>query len=99
MNTSKEVLARSAASRLVAAACVSKGEQWSRQEEIHRQATTRDGERKAAAPLLRVCATCPIIAECRTWAAIDEYTGIAAGTEWSHGSDRREPQRRRRRAG
>ena len=40
------------------------------------------GVRAAAEPLVKICAGCPIVAECRTWAEADEYTGIAAGAAW-----------------
>lgn len=88
MTISQEVLARQAANRLFAAACVGMGPLWSQREAMHEQATTPEEAVQAAAPLVRVCRQCPIMAECRTWAVLDSYTGIAAGSLWVKGIER-----------
>lgn len=100
MSDSREVLARAAAARLYAAACREDRDLWNAQEQLHDQATTQGMARAAAAPLLQICADCPVVAECRTWAVVDDYTGIAAGTAWVNGMEqpahwvRRHPPRR-----
>lgn len=88
MTISQEVLARQAASRLIAASCVGMGRRWSQLEARHEQATTPSEAARAAAPLVEVCRQCPISAECRTWAVLDSYTGIAAGSLWVKGIER-----------
>lgn len=88
MTISDEVLARQAANRLVAAACVSMGPEWSRREQAHEKAATPTDAITAAAPLVLVCRRCPIVDECATWAVLDSYTGIAAGTLWVKGVQR-----------
>jgi len=98
LTISDEVLARQAANQLVAAACVSKGVFWSRHEQAHKEATTREEAVAAAAPLVKICRSCPIVSECANWAALDSYTGIAAGTFWSKGK-RRDVELVRNRAG
>ncbi len=84
----EKTLAQEAAYRLVAAACGERSSTWNRQEQLHEAATTQPSARAAATPLLEICATCPIISECATWARLDEYTGIAAGTAWVDGKPR-----------
>lgn len=88
MGAGKEVLARAAAFELMSSACGGHGSMWTEQEKMHDGATTRAASKAAAEPLLRICATCPIQAKCRSWAIVDEYTGIAAGTAWSNGHPR-----------
>lgn len=39
-------------------------------------------------PLLEVCDSCPVVAECRVWAVEDSYTGVAAGAAWQDGQER-----------
>lgn len=84
----RELLAREAAKVLVAAACAGMREFWDRYEQLHDRASTQDGARRAAEPLLSVCAACPIITACRTWARLDRYTGIAGGGAWIKGKPR-----------
>lgn len=36
---------------------------------------------------MRLCSGCPVIEECRQWASIDRYTGLAAGSSWVRGSE------------
>lgn len=88
MNTRKEVLAQAASVRLIAAACAGLGKMWNRQEELHAAATSRATSWAAAEPLLELCGGCPIVAECRTWAGVDDYTGIAAGSAWVKGVEK-----------
>ena len=86
MNRNTVVLARAAAVELVGAECKGEGELWSRQEAKHAKATTQAAALRAARPLLKLCARCPVAQACETWAAIDEYTGIAAGQAWESGN-------------
>ena len=44
--------------------------------------------RAAAAPLLAICGTCPVLEACRDWASIDQYTGIAGGAAWVEGREK-----------
>lgn len=95
----RQVLAQDASAALVAAACKDRRDLWNLHEDEHAVATTKDQARRAAEPLLEVCATCPIIQACRRWAEVDQYTGIAAGTAWLNGKPRpvhwvRRPQSR-----
>lgn len=82
-----DVIARDAAARIDGAACDGKHQLWGRQEAAHAAATTQTDARAAAAPLLRLCATCPLhaVAACADWARKDQYTGIAAGSAWQVG--------------
>jgi len=84
----REVLARDAAARLYAAACKESRKVWDEQERIHAEARSQAIARRAARPLLRICAGCPIITECRAWAETDRYTGIAAGAAWVNGVEK-----------
>lgn len=81
-------IARASSARLLAAACRGQGAKWTRQEILHEQATSSALAAAAADPLLQQCSSCPIVAECRIWACLDEYTGIAAGTAWREGEER-----------
>lgn len=84
----KEALAQAASMRLVAAACAGQGQKWNRQEQLHSAASSQAMARAAAEPLVKICAGCPIVAECRAWAEADEYTGIAARTAWVKGTEK-----------
>ena len=101
MSAHKDALAQQASYRLFAAACGEDSKLWNQQEELHDSATNQAVARSAATPLLQICAACPIVAECREWAIVDEYTGIAAGTAWVNGVEkpvhwvRRHPPKRR----
>ena len=88
MNRNRAVLARHAAARLIAAACRDKRDLWNAQEQLHEQTTTQAEACAAAEPLLRICANCQIVAECRAWASVDDYTGIAAGATWVNGKQK-----------
>ena len=66
-------------------ACVEHTRLWLQKESEHAAATTSAEACSAAAPLLAVCAQCPVLQACGTWAGLDQYTGIAAGTAWYHG--------------
>lgn len=88
MSSSQVGLAQAASAGLIAAACDGMGVEWNTQEQRHADARTREEARAAVEPLLAVCADCPITTDCATWAALDEYTGIAAGTAWANGLQR-----------
>lgn len=92
----RRVLAQDKSFALVAAACKELRTLWDQHEQAHAAAATHDEARRAAAPLLEVCATCPITVSCREWARIDGYTGIAAGQAW-HNGEQRPPHSIRRR--
>ena len=77
MSSRKKALAQAASVRLVSAACAGEGEKWNRQEQLHADAGSQAKAWEAVAPLVKICAGCPIAAECRVWAAADNYTGIA----------------------
>ena len=85
MSPHQDVLAQQAAARLVANACGEHSAAWNRQERRHAAATSRAEAKAAAAPLLKICASCPIVEECRQWAIVDRYTGIAAASAWVKG--------------
>ena len=67
--------------------CAVPGNAWTAAEVAHRFA--RDGAEAASAaePAMRLCSGCPVIEECRQWASIDRYTGLAAGSSWVRGSE------------
>lgn len=88
MSSGHVVLAQAASAGLIAAACDGMGVQWNSQEQRHTAARTREEARAAAEPLLAVCVDCPITRDCAAWAALDQYTGIAAGTAWVNGLQR-----------
>lgn len=79
--------AQVASQRLIAAVCRDLGWLWNRQEALQAQARTRTEAAAAVQPLIEVCMTCPIVNECRTWAAEDSYSGVAAGTVWHEGHE------------
>lgn len=80
--------AQAAARRLLAGACRNMGWLWNRQEGLQAAAVTRQEAMDAVVPLLEVCASCPVVAECRVWAMEDSYTGVAAGAAWQDGQER-----------
>lgn len=88
MTSRKEALAQAASVRLVAAACAGEGKRWNQQEQLHTTASSQAKAWAAAEPLVMICASCPIVAECRLWAEADEYTGIAAGSAWVSGVEK-----------
>ena len=88
MRGDRQVLARAAASALLAAACEGMGTWWLGRENRFAAASTKAQAREASEPLLAVCADCPIVGDCETWAALDRYTGIAAGSAWADGLPR-----------
>lgn len=88
MSSRRDALAQAAAVRLVAAACSGLGRKWDRQEQLHLDATTHEQAVRAARPLTAICASCPIVTECRAWAEVDQYTGIAAGSAWVKGVEK-----------
>lgn len=84
--SSRRTLARDAAARLVAAACREQGRLWDKGETEYETATTDREARDAVEPLVAVCASCPVPAECQRWASIDRYTGVAGGLVWHNGT-------------
>ena len=84
----QRVLAQGKSFALVAAACKELRALWDQHEQAHATAATHEEARRSAAPLLKVCAACPVTVACREWARIDGYTGIAAGQAWRNGEPR-----------
>ena len=84
----RKVLAQNASFVLVAAACANRSQQWNAGEVEHARASTKEQAQAAAAPLLELCARCPILVQCRSWAQVDSYSGIAAGAAWRSGKQR-----------
>lgn len=88
--------ARDAAARLWAARCKDHGADWDAGESVLQAAGDAPGDADwAVDPLLDICASCPIATECRTWAHLDRYTGVAAGAVMVNG--RTQPNWRLRR--
>lgn len=88
MTIGSEVIAQEAAFRLVVASCRGQSKLWNKHERLHAAAPSKAAAFAAARPLLMVCADCAIQTECRTWAAADEYRGVAGGTAWLDGKQR-----------
>lgn len=82
---SQEVRARAAAARLFANACGESSALWNQQEALHAVARSQPEAAAAALPLVTICRGCPIVEECRQWAVVDRYTGIAAAAAWVNG--------------
>ena len=91
----REALARAAAARLDGAACREQGELWAAQEAAHKSAEGQPAAAAAAAPLLALCARCPVVPLCAQWAQVDAYTGVAAGQAWVDGVAKPAQVRRR----
>ena len=67
--------------------CALAGSGWDTAEIGHATATSNRAAATAAAPALKLCAACPVIEECRQWATVDRYTGLAAGSSWVRGAE------------
>lgn len=91
---SKVFRARQVASEMTSdglALCGGRGDWWSQQEAAHDQAPTAHEAAAAAAPALRLCSRCPETGtdgRCALRAALDTYTGLAAGQAWMGGRPR-----------
>lgn len=85
---SREVLARDLAAQLGPARCRGHREFWTEHEQAWFAAPKRREAEQAAAPALALCAGCPVIETCEAWAAVDLYTGLAAGKMWRRGRSR-----------
>lgn len=79
------VLASYAAARIQDAACRGWGSWWAALEDSHEAATTPGQSRAVVARAKQVCGQCPAMAACSTWASIERYTGLAAGSAWQDG--------------
>ena len=71
-----------------AAVCVGQAKWWTSIEAAHKKARSRATATAAAAPAMRACARCPVIGLCGDLAALDQYTGLAAGGAWADGHKR-----------
>ncbi len=85
MTRSQTILAQAAVAELLRAACKEEGDTWNLQEKLYAAAETQVAASEAAAPLLRICASCPVLGACREWVTADKYTGIAAEAAWVNG--------------
>jgi len=85
MRRSGRQIARYLANNSPDAACHRLGHWWAEQEANHRAARNPSAAVAAAEPALRLCARCPLLAECADWAVTFAYTGLAAGAAYRHG--------------
>lgn len=79
---SRQVLAQQRATAIArsgTAACRGRGPWWSDRELEHAAATSPSAAVAAAAPAMELCGRCPMLAACAELAALDQYTGLAAG--------------------
>ena len=60
---------------------------WSEAERLFTKADSAESAARASAPALLFCEGCPVVRECRRWAAVDRYTGRAAGSAWIRGQE------------
>lgn len=65
--------------------CAVPGSGWNAAEQRHVEARSDAEAADAAAPAMALCAECPVVEACRLWAALDRYTGLAAGRSWIRG--------------
>ena len=65
--------------------CAVPGSGWNAAEQRHAGARSDAEAADAAAPAMALCAECPVAGECRLWAGLDRYTGLAAGRSWVRG--------------
>lgn len=89
---SREVLARDLAAQLRPARCHGRRDFWTEREQAWLAASKRREAEQAAAPALALCAECPVLEICEAWAAVDLYTGLAAGKMWRRGRSRALPR-------
>ena len=80
---SRAVLARRLSAAIRDAACAGRGYWWSEQEAAHARACRPARAAAAAAAALTVCAGCSEVRRCGQRAAVDRYTGLAAGPSTS----------------
>ena len=85
---SRTVLAQDLAATITDGNCKGHGSDWTSWETAHAAAATAQQRTAAAAPALRFCATCQVVAKCAQLADLTTYTGLAAGTAYRNG-DRR----------
>ncbi len=88
MTAKPNVLAQAAAARLRDPACGEARLMWNQHERMHEVAVSETEALAAAAPLVDLCRKCPIVDDCRAWARVDKYTGIASGSAWWDGSEK-----------
>ena len=82
---SRAVLARRLSAAIRDAACAGRGHWWSEQEAAHARASTPARAAAAGAAALTVCGGCSEVRRCAQRAAVDRYTGLAAGAVYVHG--------------
>jgi hypothetical protein len=90
-HTIRKVQAQQVAGEIMdtrAAACLGQAQWWSSVEAAHKKARGKVTATAAAAPAMRACAQCPVIGLCGDLAALDHYTGLAAGGAWTDGRKR-----------
>jgi len=84
----RDVAAASASARLDGAHCAGRQGEWNEGENSWTSARSAGAAVAAAAPLVDICAGCPVIAACASWAELDHYTGIAGGRPYVRGVPR-----------
>lgn len=60
---------------------------WSDAEVRFANAVNAEEATAAADTALVFCDGCPVLVECRRWATVDRYTGLAAGMAWVRGRE------------
>lgn len=88
----REVLARDAAARLGPAICRGQRDLWNACERAYLEAENPAAAGQVADGALLLCDECPVLDWCAAWAAVDRYTGLAAGAAWTNGRRRRVPR-------
>lgn len=85
---SRVVVARDAAWRITGAACGGQDRVWSALEAAHADASTPAESGQTVAAARRWCDQCPAAEACALWAALEQYTGLAAGAAYENGQRR-----------
>jgi len=67
------------------AQCSGRPQWWSEREAAHAAAVTRRQAAAAAGPAMKLCAVCPLVADCGLRAQLNEYTGLAASGAYVNG--------------
>lgn len=70
------------------AACKAQSAWWVSCERDLEWAETVVEARAAAAPVVEMCRSCPVLDLCELWAVLERYSGLAAGHAWEKGRKR-----------
>lgn len=60
---------------------------WTEAEIRFAKAASAEEATAAATSVLVLCEECPVRVECRRWAKVDRYTGLASGRAWIRGRE------------